>query len=193
MKESREIQIADRIETMLRKDIFKDQRFEIRRDGHLIPKSRGLERRELHLYVDEGPTPTAREIADVDALVLDKEGRKVKLLIEYEQDTNPKNLIGNFLAPFMADCYVSNYNHDKSRYTLDKETTSIILIVCLQRSRGESNREQASIQKGEIIRKKLLGMRDRLVESSHILTGEIIISDTLDDAEAKAREAITGD
>jgi len=49
MKESREIQIADRIETMLRKDIFNDQRFEIRRDGHLIPKSRGLERRELHL------------------------------------------------------------------------------------------------------------------------------------------------
>ena len=190
MKESREIQIADRIETMLGRDIFRDQRFEIRRDARLIPESRRLERRELHLYVDEGPTLTAREIADVNALVLDKESGKVKLLIEYEQDTNPKNLIGNFLAPFMADCYISNYNHDKSRYTLDKKSTCIILIVCLKRSRGESNREQAPIQKGEIIRKKLLGVRDRLVGSSHILTGDIIIGDTLDDVEAKTRKII---
>lgn len=190
MKESREILIADRIETMLKKDIFRDQRFEIRRDGHLIPKSRGLERRELHLYVDEGPTLTAREIADVDALVLDKVSGKVKLLIEYEQDTNPKNLIGNFLAPFMADYYIANYDSDKKRYALGKETTCILLIVCLKRPRGKNNREQAPIQKGKIIRERLLGVRDRLIESSNILMGDIIISDTLDDAETKTREAI---
>lgn len=190
MKESREIKIADRVEGMLSKDIFRNKRFEIRRDGRLIPQHRGFERHELHLYVDEGPTPTAREIADVDALVLDKESRKVKLLIEYEQDTNPKNLIGNFLAPFMADCYISNYSDDKNRYALDKETTCILLIVCLQRTRGESNREQAPIQKGEIVRKKLLGVGDKLIESSNILTGDIIIGDTLNDVEAKTRETI---
>lgn len=146
MKESREIQIADRIETMLRKDIFKDQRFEIRRDSPLIPKSKGGHR--LALYVDEGQTLSSREIANVDALVLNKESAKVELLIEYEQNTNPKNLIGNFLAPFMADCYISKHSHDKKKYALSKDTTCIILIVCLKRPRGKSNREQAPIQKG---------------------------------------------
>jgi len=189
MKESREIQIADRIEGMLSKDIFRNQRFEIRRDSPL--QSRDFKKHRLPLYVDEGPTPTARTIAYVDALVLDRESRKVKLLIEYEQDTNPKNLIGNFLAPFMADCYISNYSNDKNIiYALDKETTCILLIVCLQRTRGESNREQAPIQKGEIVRRQLLGVMGRLIEYSNILTGDIIIGDTLDDVEAKTRKII---
>lgn len=190
MNESREIQIADRIETMLRKDIFKDQRFEIRRDSPLIPRSTDGHR--LALYVDEGPTLSSREIANVDALILNRDSAEVELLIEYEQNTNPKNLIGNFLAPFMADCYISKHSHDRRRYPLSKDTTCIILIVCLERPRGESNREQAPIQKGMIIRERLLGVSERLVESSNILKGDIIISDSLDDAEIKTRETIRG-
>ena len=124
-------------------------------------------------------------------MVLDKESGKVKLLLEYEQDTNPKNLIGNFLAPFMANSYRSNYSKDKNDYyALDKGITCFLLIVCLQRPRGKSNRELAPIQKGEIVRKKLLGVVGKGIESSNILMGDIIIGDTLDYVEAKTRETL---
>lgn len=188
---SPEIEIADRIEGMLRRDIFTNQRFEIRRAHDLIPINSNVEKHELQLYVDEAPSLTAGEIADVDALVLDKKGGKVQLLLEYEQKTNPKDLIGNFLAPFMANSYRSNYRKDKNGYyALDKRITCFLLIVCLQRPRGKNNRDLAPIQKGDIVRKKLLGVVGKGIESSNILMADIIIGDTLDYIEAKTRDAL---
>ena len=177
-----EIDIADNIESMLKKYIYTDERYSIRRDGNLIPKNRGIEAHKQQLFVKNGPYPSAREIINVDAVVLDTNYPKtVEMILEYEYGTNPKDMIGNFLAPFSVDLHEVKYKSDKEVYKLDPNRTFVLLIICLQRKRGDSNREQAPLEKGKIMRSWLLKIKDILISHSSIKIkdGEIIIDDEL--------------
>lgn len=177
-----EIDIADNIESMLKKYIYTDERYSIRRDGNLIPKNRGIEAHKQQLFVKNGPYPSAREIINVDAVVLDTNYPKtVEMILEYEYGTNPKDMIGNFLAPFSVDLHEAKYKSDKEVYKLDPNRTFVLLIICLQRKRGDSNREQAPLEKGKIMRSWLLKIKDILISHSSIKIkdGEIIIDDEL--------------
>jgi len=178
-----EIDIADNIESMLKKFVYTDERYIIRRDGKaLIPKNRSIEHHKQRFFVNDekGPNPSAREMINVDAVVLDTNDPKtVEMILEYEYQTNPKDMIRNFLAPFAVDLYKANYDNDKEEYKLDRNRTLVLLIICFPEKKGESNRERVPLEKGEIMRSWLLKIKDILISHSSIKDGEIIIGDEL--------------
>ncbi len=193
MSKDKEIEMADCIENMLQKDVFTSNEYEIRREGKdLLPKERGLERHRLQLFVKEGPSKTAREITNVDALVINKEKKIVELILEYEVDTNPKNIAGNFIAPFIADQYESNFSQDKNIYLLSPEHTVVLVIACLPEKRLLNAQGQAPLQKGTIVRKSLMAMKKKIYSESKINNGEIIVGDDLEQITEEVKSILWG-
>lgn len=187
-----EIEMAERIETMLKQDIYSETKYIIRRDGRsLIRKNQGIERHDIQLFSIEGPNRTSRNLANPDALVLNTETKKIEMILEYELDTNPKNLTANFITPFITDRYESNFSDDSGIiYELDDDITFLYLIVCLKKQRSITPREQAPLEKGELVRKKLLNLKEIIKGRFPIFDADIIIDDTLNGITRKMKESI---
>jgi len=84
-----------------------------------------------------------------DMLVIDTADMVVEFIIEFELDTNPKNLIGNAYAPMLATTYRDP--RDKRVYRLDPSRTKVVLLACLARARVETGRDLAAVQKGYFV------------------------------------------
>ena len=168
--------MADNIEPMLEKEIFHDDRYIIQRDGQaLLPPERGIERHRLQLYVEEDSSKTAREIINADGLVINQRDLIVEAIIEYETNTNPKNMVGNFITPFLVDYYESNFSNDVNKYKLDPNRTIILLIIWFPKKHAHTPSGQAVIQKGKIVSDNLFKTKELLIEYSKIFDGDIII------------------
>ncbi|MBV9658174.1 MAG: hypothetical protein JO295_08695 [Verrucomicrobia bacterium] len=105
----------------------------------------------LPLYLKSRPsckTNQARQIARPDLIVIDTQLKVVDLIIEFEYDTNPKNLIGNYFSVFMAEEYKPR--NEKATYNLDASRTTHFLLTCLNK-RGIKPKEQAAIEKGKAV------------------------------------------
>lgn len=187
MSKDNEIEMTDNIENMLRQEVYIDSKYIIRRDGQaLLPKERGEERRRLQLYAKHGPSKTAREIVNADAIVLNKETKTVEAILEYEVNTNPKNIAGNFLAPFIADQYESSFEEDSGEiYRFD--STKLLVIVWLSDERDDTPRGRAPLEKGEIVTKSLAKIKKQICKTSQIQDAVVVISGNLDELVDKTK------
>ena len=182
MSKRDEIKMADCIESMIKKKIFRPPYYEIRREGQdLLPPERGLERHRLQLCVNNNNFPKkVRDIDNPDALILNKKDKIVEVILEYEVNTNPKNIAGNFITPFLTDQYESNFTDDKNDiYVLSPKHSIILVIVWFPKKRDSTPRGQAPLNKGEIIAKSLMGIKNKISPHSLIRDGAIIIDDDL--------------
>jgi len=134
----------------------------------------------LPLYVKSRPsckTNMARQVARPDFIVVDTQAKIVDLIIEFELDTNPKNLIGNYFSVFLAEVYKPK-NEDVI-YKLDSNRTAHFLLTCLDH-RGASPFEQAAIEKGKVVAEwlenasNLLAGTERFsnIKKAHALAGD---------------------
>jgi hypothetical protein len=130
------------------------------------------------LYCDvskETPSDTSREMACPDMLVIDTADKVVEFIIEFELDTNPKNLIGNAFAPMLARTYRDP--RDKRVYRLDPARTKVVLLACVERARADMGRDLAPVQKGyhvasrieEAAKVLLQGVQPRTVQTIYAL------------------------
>jgi hypothetical protein len=97
---------------------------------------------------EECRTDKARQLARADFLVVDTIDKIVDLVVEFETDTNPKNLVGNFFSAFMTSEYKPR--NESVVYTLDVRRTGHVLLACLH-SRGATPNEQTALQKGVLV------------------------------------------
>ena len=132
---------------------------------------------QLPLYSDldaESSSALSRQMARVDLIVLDTEARSVEMLVEFELDTNPKNLIGNALWPM----FCSNYRDrsDMQSYQLNPQRTDVYVLACLKRQRNTTPRDSAAVIKGRSLKEGIESLakdlsthnNDRKVRSIHV-------------------------
>jgi hypothetical protein len=122
----------------------------------------GAHKHGLPLYVAstlDCSTDKARQVARPDLIIVDTKEGVVEVTVEFETDTNPKNLLANFFAPFLAVAYTSR--KDGRTYRLDPNRTLHILLACLS-PRGASQNAQAAVQKGRVVANWLNGVGDVL-------------------------------
>jgi hypothetical protein len=93
-------------------------------------------------------TDKARQIARPDLIVVDTKNKTVEVIVEFEIDTNPKNLIGNYFCVLLADEYKPK--GDPNVYRLDVTRTAHFLLACLD-PRGATPNEQAAVEKGKVV------------------------------------------
>jgi hypothetical protein len=111
----------------------------------------GTCKHQLPLYSKQTKTcftDKARQVARPDLIVVDTRAKTVELTVEFETDTNPKNLLGNYFCVFLAEEYKPK--NDPTVYRLDITRTTHCLLACLC-SRGATPNEQAAIEKGKMV------------------------------------------
>lgn len=178
MSKQWEREMAERFESKLAQTVYKDSKYIIRRDHQLISSEKEIEKHELRLYANGISSLTACNISNVDAIIIDRITKGVELIIEYECDTNPKNLLGNLFAPILADYYVDYYDKERGIYNLSNEYTHIIVISCLPIQREKGTRNQAPIEKGKILEDRNW---KNCFQESKIKTGICISGDDIND------------
>lgn len=112
----------------------------------------GTYKHGLPLYApieEECGTDKARQLARPDFLVVDTARKLVELMVEFETDTNPKNLVGNFFSAFCTFEYKPKHEPG-SVYNLDVHRTVHVLLACLDPRRPSPN-DQAAVQKGVLV------------------------------------------
>jgi hypothetical protein len=115
----------------------------------LFPPGVYTHRLPLHSPIEEDcTTDSARSLVWCDFLVVDTVERTVELMVEFETNTNAKNLAGNFFAAFMTFEYKSK--KENVVYSLDVRRTVHAVLACLE-PRGASPDEQAAVQKGVLV------------------------------------------
>jgi hypothetical protein len=119
-----------------------------------------------------------RDLGWCDLVVVDTADERVELMVEFETNTNPKDLAGNFFYPFMAFEYKST--SDNELYTLDVSRTVHALLACLEEKRGPSPNQQTPVQKG-------IQVARWLSAAGAMLAGNVLIS------EIKSAFALAGD
>lgn len=93
-------------------------------------------------------TDKARQVARPDLMVVDTTAKTVELIVEFETDTNPKNLLGNYFCVFLAEEYKPK--NDPTVYRFDVARTTHFLLACVD-SRRRTPNEQAAIEKGHMV------------------------------------------
>jgi hypothetical protein len=93
-------------------------------------------------------TDKARQIACPDLIVVHKKDKIVEVTIEFEVDTNPKNLVGNYFYVFPAEEYKPK--EDSAVYRFDVTRTTHFLLACLDPREATPN-DQAAVEKGKIV------------------------------------------
>ena len=83
----------------------------------------------------------------------------VELTVEFETDTNPKNLVGNFSWPFPGTERTSK--QDRRVYRFDSKRTLHVLPACLN-PRSPSQNALAAVQKGRAVAKLLNTVEEAL-------------------------------
>lgn len=112
----------------------------------------GMHRHGLPLYCKEAPgcmTDAARQVGRPDLLVVDTiTPHRVELIVEFEIDTNPKNIMGNYFSFFPA---VEFKPEDSSTvHPLDVMRTVHFLLACLEPRNG-TPKQQAAVEKGQML------------------------------------------
>lgn len=103
-------------------------------------------KRMLPLYVPktkECPTDQSRQVGRCDMVVVDMKEKRVWLTVEFEGETEPKELVANYFYIFMASVFKPE---EGVVYKLKKDYSTHILIACLDRQRLDTPNEQAKVQ-----------------------------------------------
>jgi hypothetical protein len=127
--------------------------------------------------IDACFTDKARQIARVDLAVVDTDEGTVDLTLEFETDTNPKNLIGNYFSVFMADEYKSKAG--LGEYKFDVTRTAHILLACLN-PRKDCPIQQAALEKGTMV-------------AAWLESVSVILAEKADLGKIRTAHAIAGD
>jgi hypothetical protein len=90
----------------------------------------------------------ARQFACPDMIIVHTVTSTVVVIIEFETDTGPKNLTGNFFAPFPT--YEYRDPNSRQVFYMDRNLTTHVLIACVDRP-GQTLRDQAAVQKGQLL------------------------------------------
>jgi hypothetical protein len=93
-------------------------------------------------------TDKARQVGRPDLIVVDKIAKTVELMVEFETNTNPKNLLGNYFCVFLAEEYKPK--NEPTVYKFNARRTTHFLLACV-RSRSPTPNEQAALEKGRMV------------------------------------------
>ncbi len=178
---SYEIVIGNEIEKMLRSKIFDNRKYIIRHCPE-YERDHNTKKQELILYSKEGLNRTVNQITDPDILVLnDEKPETVELILEIELTTRPKDIIGNFIAPFLTCKYISAFSNDKNIiYYLDPKKTLMFHLVCYKNKRLNTPKQQAPLQKGKLVRNWLVQLLNKSTIDLPIYKFDVLISDEID-------------
>lgn len=194
MSKNWEMRMAELFESRLKKEVFNDAEHVIRRDHQLKSSNKG--ENDVHripLYFDKGETRRASNVANVDAIVLTRnknpsESGWVELVIEYECDINPKNLLGNLVAPSIADYHLDIYDGE-TKYDIVRDCTRIIVIACLEARRKSDDSGQAPLRKGDELSSRVSQFHS---STGFLLEGACITGDDIDKVIDRAIDQVNG-
>jgi hypothetical protein len=111
-------------------------------------------------------TDKARQVGRPDLIVVDTRAKTVELMVEFETNTNPKNLLGNFFCVFLGEEYKPK--NEPIVYRFDVSRTTHYLLACV-RSRSATPNEQAAVEKGRMV-------AEWLEKTSVLLAGTAAVS-----------------